>query len=398
MQALSHFTFPALSPSAEPLHTLPMTGSCYAARMEKYIAACVAEILSQNLNEIQLFPAGEFRAVDGRPVECDAWLMTREIAETLIAQVAARQTPYVIDYEHQTLRASQNGKPAPAAGWFTDIAWREGDGLYAINVEWTEAAAAAITAKEYRFISPVFNYDKNGHVTVLLHAALTNTPAVDGMDEVMLAAASQFAALSQPTEEDLTVDDELIKELLSNLRWMLNLPATATAEDIKTELQKAIDLISNGQGTTVAANQSLVDLLKCKETLIADLSSKAYDPTKHVPLAGYLELQAKYNEALNAGQQQEVNGLIQAALSDGRLNTAMKDWAEELGRKDPDVLKGYLEKATPIAALTQLQSKGKAPAGAEQSTTVTTELTDDQLAICSQFGLDPEEFKKQLGE
>ncbi|EKH6495265.1 phage protease [Morganella morganii] len=366
--------------------------------MEKYIAACVAEILSQNLNEIQLFPAGEFRAVDGRPVECDAWLMTREIAETLIAQVAARQTPYVIDYEHQTLRASQNGKPAPAAGWFTDIAWREGDGLYAINVEWTEAAAAAITAKEYRFISPVFNYDKNGHVTVLLHAALTNTPAVDGMDEVMLAAASQFAALSQPTEEDLTVDDELIKELLSNLRWMLNLPATATAEDIKTELQKAIDLISNGQGTTVAANQSLVDLLKCKETLIADLSSKAYDPTKHVPLAGYLELQAKYNEALNAGQQQEVNGLIQAALSDGRLNTAMKDWAEELGRKDPDVLKGYLEKATPIAALTQLQSKGKAPAGAEQSTTVTTELTDDQLAICSQFGLDPEEFKKQLGE
>lgn len=398
MQALSHFTFPALSPSAEPLHTLPITGSCYAARMKKYIAACVAEILSQNLNEIQLFPAGEFRAVDGRPVECDAWLMTREIAEMLIAQVAARQTPYVIDYEHQTLRASQNGKPAPAAGWFTDIAWREGDGLYAINVEWTEAAAAAITAKEYRFISPVFNYDKNGHVTVLLHAALTNTPAVDGMDEVMLAAASQFAALSQPTEEDLTVDDELIKELLSNLRWMLNLPATATAEDIKTELQKAIDLISNGQGTTVAANQSLVDLLKGKETLIADLSSKAYDPTKHVPLAGYLELQAKYNEALNAGQQQEVNGLIQAALSDGRLNTSMKDWAEELGRKDPDALKGYLEKATPIAALTQLQSKGKTPTGAEQSTTVTTELTEDQLAICSQFGLDPEEFKKQLGE
>lgn len=397
MQALSHFTFPALSPSAEPLQTLSPIGSWYAARMKKYIAACVAEILSQNLNEIQLFPAGEFRVVDGRPFECDAWLMTREIAETLIAQVAARQTPYVIDYEHQTLRASQNGKPAPAAGWFTEVEWREGDGLYAINVEWTEAAAAAITAKEYRFISPVFNYDKNGHVTVLLHAALTNTPAVDGMDEVMLAAASSFAALSQTPQEEPLVDDELIKELLSNLRWMLNLPATATAEDIKTELQKAIDLISNGQGTTVAASQSLVDLLKGKETLIADLSSKAYDPTKHVPLAGYLELQAKYNEALNAGQQQEVNGLIQAALSDGRLNTAMKDWAEELGRKDPDALKGYLEKATPIAALSTLQTGGKAPAGAEHSAAGATELTAEQLAICSQFGLDPEDVKKQLG-
>ncbi|HHR5829697.1 TPA: phage protease, partial [Providencia alcalifaciens] len=272
------------------------------------------------------------------------------------------------------------------------------DGLYAINVEWTDAAAAAITAKAYRFISPVFNYDKNGHVTVLFHAALTNTPAVDGMDEVMLAAASQFAALSQPTEEDPPVDEELIKELLSNLRWMLNLPATATTEDIKIELQKAIDLISKGQGTTVAANQSLVDLLKGNETLIADLSSKAYDPAKHVPIAGYLELQDKLNQAVNAGQQQEVNGLIQAALSDGRLNHVMQDWAEDLGRKDPDALKTFLAKSTPIAALSTLQTGGKAPAGIEHRAAGITELTEDQLALCHQFGLDPETFKKQLGE
>lgn len=93
-----------------------------------------------------------------------------------------------------------------------------------------------------------------------------------------------------------------------------------------------------------------------------------------------------------------MNGLIQAALSDGRLNAGMKDWAEDLGCKDPDALKVFIAKSTPIAALSTLQTGGKAPAGAEHSATGATELTAEQLAICSQFGLDPEEFKKQLGE
>ncbi|WP_338299071.1 phage protease, partial [Escherichia coli] len=114
-----------------------------------------------------------------------------------------------IDYEHQTLRAVNNGKPAPAAGWFSQVEWREGAGLYAIGVEWTENAAAMIAAGEYKFISPVFGYNKRGEVIELLHAALTNTPALDGMDAVMLAAASRLASLSTETETT-TVDEELL--------------------------------------------------------------------------------------------------------------------------------------------------------------------------------------------
>jgi phage I-like protein len=48
--------------------------------------------------------------------------------------------------------------------------------------------------RKHRFISPVFSYDKTGQVLELLNAALTNTPAVDGMEEVLLAAASLMAA------------------------------------------------------------------------------------------------------------------------------------------------------------------------------------------------------------
>lgn len=148
-------------------------------RMKLKIAALSLEITKATHSEIQLLPAGEFSAVDGRPhtdeVESGKWVLTAELAAQLVAQVAARATPFVIDYEHQTLRAVNNGKPAPAAGWFSQVEWREGSGLYATGVEWTENAAAMIAAGEYKFISPVFGYNRRGEVIELLHAALTNT-------------------------------------------------------------------------------------------------------------------------------------------------------------------------------------------------------------------------------
>ncbi len=368
--------------------------------MKTRIAALTTALSGDNTNEIQLFPAGTFRAEDGRPSDVAHWVMNAVIAVALSAQITGQRTPLVIDYEHQTLRSAKNGQPAPAAGWFKQLEWREGDGLYATGVEWTEKAAAAITAREYRFISPVFLYDDQGQVTQLLHAALTNTPALDGMNEVLIAASRHFAALTT-TPEEHTVDDELISELLSNLRWMLNLPATATAEDIKAELQKAIDIISGGKGTTVAAGQSLTDLLKNQTQQIADLSSKAFDPAKYVPVEGYLELQAKLNAERQHSQEHQVDALVQAALSDGRLMPAMETWAKELGRSNFAALSQHLEAAVPVAALSSTQTGGKAPSGAAKTQddlqSPGGELNEAALAVCSQFGISPEEMAKQLG-
>lgn len=134
---------------------------------------------------IKLLPAGEFRARDGRPEECPAWRLDEAAAAVLIAEANRRETPYVIDYEHQTLHAAINGKPAPASGWFHTLEWRD-DGLYATDVEWTVSAAAMIVSKEYRYLSPVFTYDKSGRVAVLLHVALTNNPALDELPELQV--------------------------------------------------------------------------------------------------------------------------------------------------------------------------------------------------------------------
>ena len=158
------------------------------------IAACTFEIQSKG-GAIQLFPAGAFKARDGRPNETASghWLINDAIAARLIAKVVASATDLVIDYEHQTLNSAENGQPAPAAGWFHGLEWRAGDGLFAIDTRWTGRAKAMIEAGEYRYLSPVFSYDQQtGEVLDLHHVGLTNYPALDGMAALPALAAARF--------------------------------------------------------------------------------------------------------------------------------------------------------------------------------------------------------------
>lgn len=153
------------------------------------LAQCATQTLHGPSAEFRLIPAGLFSATDGRPPGIPGWRLDRAAALSIVAKVAARATDFVIDYEHQTLKAAANGQPAPAAGWFKRLEWREGDGLYVTDARWTGRAAALILAKEYRFISPVFSHEADGRVVDVVNAALTNSPALDGLSD--LAAASR---------------------------------------------------------------------------------------------------------------------------------------------------------------------------------------------------------------
>lgn len=315
------------------------------------IATCAIALTAGN--EIQLFPAGEFRAADGRPKGLSSWRIDATLAAALIAEVDARTNDLVLDYEHQTMLTAENGQPAPAAGWFKSLEWRAGDGLYAIDVRWTERATAMIEAGEYRYISPVFAYDKKtGAVLRLVNAALTNNPALDGMD----AVAASFLAQESPPQESLTMD---IDELLNQLRWMLNLPALATAEEITAELQKAISVIKAGQAdAAAAANFSLAALLAGKDAEISALKSAAPDPALYVPMAQHAEMQGKVAALTTKLEDGERSGLMVVALADGRI--LGDDQKAYWGAQPLAALKAFLAVAQPVAALVKMQSEGKA--------------------------------------
>ncbi len=335
---------------------------------------------------VQLLPAGEFRARDGRPAECAAWLTNASIAAKLIADIAALANPIVIDYEHQTLLSAENGQKAPAAGWFTadGMEWREGEGLFA-KVEWTEIAKLHIEAKEYRFISPVIFYDKKtGAVKKILNAALTNNAAIDGMEEV---SARLTASLTQ--QEKLSMN---LEELLEQLRWMLNLPTLATAEEVLAELQKATAAIKAAQPEAVAAaGFSITGLLSAKDGQIASLKTAAPDPAKFVPVDAMAALQTEVAALRNEKVTRDVDGVVVSALTAGKLLPPLEKWARDLGMKDLAALTAYLETAQPVAALTGTQTEGKPPAGQPAG-----ELSESQLAMCAATGVSPEDFKKTL--
>ena len=311
------------------------------------IAACafIGAGALQAKDRIQLFPAGEFRALDGRPHNVPAWRMDAQIAARLIAAANERTTRYMLDYDHAVLHRDK-GVKAIAAAWFKQLEWVEGEGLFAVGVDWTAAAAAHVAAAEYGYISPLFQYDPTtGAAVELINAALTSIPALDDMEEVFELVAASLAQFDSQSLEDTYVD-----ELIEQLRWLLNLPVGASVEDIRAQLQKIIDQL--GTSPTAAASFDLGGYL-------AALSARASadpDPARFVPLEAHQAIANDLAALRNRVSTERVDTLVKAALSDGRLNVVQEAWARQLGGKDPAELEAFLATAQPIAPLSRMQS------------------------------------------
>ena len=91
-----------------------------------------------------------------------AWRIDAASAQHVIQRFKARGKPPVIDYEHQTLHKEENGQPAPAAGFFRSLEWREGEGLFA-QVELTARAKQYIADGEYRYVIPTNGFEPGYH-------------------------------------------------------------------------------------------------------------------------------------------------------------------------------------------------------------------------------------------
>ncbi len=311
-------------------------------------------------SEIRLIPAGPFRAVDGRPGPALSWQLSDAQAGSIVAWAAARASDLVVDYEHQTLSARENGKPAPAAGWFKSLEWRPGDGLYATDMRWTDAASAMIEDGEYRYISPVFGWNpKTGAVLSLAMAGLVNNPGLDGLTD--LSALAALLTPDQPTEEPA------MDELMEKLQWLLNMPVGSTPADYVAQLSKISSQLQS-KGASAALGFDLVKFVEDQQAAVAVLKASPPDPAQYVAVATMSALQADLSTAqtelaaLKAEQAKgKVDAVIQEALNAGRLTPAQEAWARELGTVKLESLSAYLETVQPGTKPGTTQTGGKAP-------------------------------------
>lgn len=342
-------------------------------KLKTLIAACSMSLSAQSEHFV-IIPEGEFRGIDGRPFDAPAWILTPERGHEIVAVLNQQHIDMVIDYEHATLKAIETGEPAPAAGWLKQngFVYVEGVGICSTQFEWTDKAKNFIDSGEYKYISPVLFYNKTGAVIGLHSVALTNKPNLDQLPEAKLAAAAQdFLSTSQ--------DSEMNEELLERLRWMLNLPVSATAEDIIAELNKLASQLTETTGTTVAANaQNLFDAVAAIDQLkVAANSQSEPDPAQYVPMAVHKEALAQAISVSANAQVKEVDDLILAACSDGRLTgKATIDWVKDKAKTNPEFVKSYLADLPKIAALSQQQTQTVTIAANTQTAAYTPEALE----------------------
>lgn len=310
--------------------------------MKLTVAACSFEIDKAKYGRIQLLPYGKFRATDGRPTDVEAWYVTDTNGADVVALANNQRNPLPIDYEHQIIHSLKNGKEAPSAGWM-EYFYFTPQGIFA-DVRWTDKAADYIKNGEYRYISAVFAYDTDGYIRKIFHAALTNTPALDGMEEAMVAASVNL----------LQEDNPMDKKLLAALCALFALKADASEADITEK----VTALSAAKGDSPVDVLDVYAKLAEKEQSVAALSTQVGnpDPAKFVPVDQVVALQADFNALKTSVEADKKEALITAALSQGKLAPALKDWAQSLSI---EALSAYLEKAPAMAALSgEPQAKG----------------------------------------
>lgn len=357
------------------------------------IAACSYELpkeIGSDLNIwLQATPAGQFKPSDGREMEVPAWNINRAVAAKVISRFQARKTPPVVDYEHQTLHKEKNGQPAPAAGWIRAMEWREGEGLF-VRVELTARAASYVGTNEYLYFSPVFLYHpKTGDVLDVQMGALTNFPAIDGMEALSLRAAA--SAMFGIDLNDLNDEEPQMNELLKAVRAALGLSETATEAEAAAALSAHLVALRKAVGVEDGAGAEAV-LAACTGLKAkAAATPAAPDPAKFIAIEAFDQLKgevAVLSAQLKDRSEKDVDTMINEALADGRLMKPQEAWARDLAKTNTAALTSYLQIAKPLPALGGSQTKGKQPEPDEK-----TGLTAEELAVCTSMGLTPEQFK-----
>jgi len=121
--------------------------------------------------------------------------ITRATLAEIVRNFRARQADTVIDYEHASeFPEAAAGGPIPASGWLKAIDDAPDDhGILWGKAEFTPRASELIKNREYKYLSPVIDYDARDKVTgkpqgaTLLSVALTNRPFLEAMPAIAMS-------------------------------------------------------------------------------------------------------------------------------------------------------------------------------------------------------------------
>jgi phage I-like protein len=178
-----------------------LLASVTAGRVRSELRCAALAATAEPAREFLLIPFGEVTVE--RPIAGESFVFTERHAASAKRWFDTLGRKLAIDYEHQSFaRLNRRGDGLrPAAGGIGGLEVRE-DGLWAVNVTWTDRAAELLRSGEYRYFSPVIFWTDEDHsdVAALGPVALTNDPAMHGVQA--LATSERESAVGGLSEPD----------------------------------------------------------------------------------------------------------------------------------------------------------------------------------------------------
>ncbi len=350
-------------------------------------------------NEFRIFTAGAVVTSKGDFVFDEA------SAVAVMAEYEADgRNDKMLDYDHASLSAltldpAQTGK---AAGWF-GLEVRAGE-LWAVNVRWTEPAAAQLRAKEWRFMSPAFNTDADGHITSVLNVAITNIPATRRLSPLMAASTvttgegmALDASLISKALEAIAAGDEagaldLLKSIVASAAGGED-PEKKPEEKPEPKPDPVAAAMPEEKPEEVAAALSAVRSLSGKTSFVASIADIRTWHTSHVELAAERTKLAEREAILEGAERRKL--CVELVTLAGRAPATV--WATSDKDSAP---KPYLV-SMPIADLRamhadEIKANGKRPQaitppagdGADGPQT----LSARESAMCVEMKIDPKDY------
>lgn len=348
--------------------------------------------------EIQVMPRGRHSTGNGD------FTLDGAGARRIIEDFNSRENDMVIDYEHQTL----GGGEAPAAGWIKELIDKGNEGIWAM-VQWTEKAKEYLKAREYRYLSPVFLKSVSSNEVIrLINVALTNQPAIDGM--VPIVSKAQCTRTSQPQAISKNLEGSVTPDLEGSVtpdREGSVTPNKPKKEVFMKELFELLGLSEEGTAEQAAwairALKSEVEALKAGpfypiagEVLqLLGLSVTATSPEikgtvaalkqAEVRIAEIPVLEAKVVKLKAALREAGAEDLVEAAMKQGKVTPAQRDWAMQYAGQDPEGFRVFTAKAPMVIPTGEIVAAQATSAGV---------ISSLQSEANRMLGVSDEAFKK----
>lgn len=182
-------------------------------------------------SELRLFVDGWNDTTKGR------FLLDAEGGAEILRRFRAHAVELAMDFDHGTF--AEGGTKRDVPGYIGDLAYRPGDGLYALRVRWTEVGLRAIspgrapdgtpTVPEYRYFSPAVDFEGDTRrILGLRPVALVSYPATLGQRPLVMSAAAPLPPPPRP-------ENAMNKNLLA----LLGLPADADESTVLAAVNTA---------------------------------------------------------------------------------------------------------------------------------------------------------------